>query len=364
METTLTREFDVEYPIMAAGMGNGIATGELAGTVTAAGGVGCIGASGMTPDELAREIDHARSITDGPILVDILIPYRAPSTRDAVEPPDALPGPIEALHDDLESMGVEPPNYTEVDVNIHAQEEGREHVEVALEKDVAGIAFGLYTPEWAVDRVHETGGVALSLVGRTKHAVAAVENGADYVIAQGTEAGGHTGYVSTLSIVPRVRAAVDVPVVAAGGIVTGWQVLAALALGACGVWMGTRFVVTRESGADATHKHEILAADQDMATVHSELFDGLALRGLRNRLTEAWEGSEHEIAEYPVQRLLMYSIDAVAKEAGAADYRVLPAGQGSSIIEDPTIPSATDVVEDLVSELNAAHADLEAVFTA
>lgn len=362
MQTAVTTEFDVPYPILSAGMGNRIATGELAGTVTAAGGVGCIGASGMTASELAQEIDRGRELTDGPILVDILIPYRAPPTRDDVDPPDPLPGPIKTLHTDLKEQGITPPDYDEVDINLHAQEEGREHVEVAIQKDVAGVAFGLYTPEWAADRVHDNGSVVLSLVGRTKHAVSAVANGADYIIAQGTEAGGHTGHVSTLSIVPRIRAAVDVPVVAAGGIVTGEQVLAALSLGAVGVWMGTRFVVTRESGADTAHKNRIVAADHDAATVHSELFDGLALRGLRNRLTEAWVGAEHEILDYPEQRLLMYAISEVAKDAGADDYRVFPAGQGSSVITDDTIPSAATVVADIVSELHEAAAHLDEVF--
>lgn len=362
MRTTLTDEFDVDYPIMSAGMGNGIATGELAGAVTAAGGLGCIGASGMTPDRLAREIDRARERTTGPILVDILLPYRAPPTRDAVEPPEPLPGPVQQLHEELESQGVQSPDYADVDINLHAEEEGRDHLAIALEKGVDGIAFGLYTPEWAVEQAQEHDTTVLSLIGRTRHAVAAVENGADYIIAQGTEGGGHTGDVSTLSLVPQVRAAVNVPVVAAGGIVTGAQVLAALALGAAGVWMGTRFVVTRESGADAVHKQGILDADSDTATVHSEAFDGLPLRGLENRLTEVWEDHEHELADYPVQRLLMYAIDDVASEAGADDYRVLPAGQGSSAIDDDSIPPAGTVVQQIGGELDAAYDRLGSVF--
>lgn len=359
MPTELTDEFGIDHPIVSAGMGSGIATGELAGAVTVAGGLGCIGASGLTPDRLEREIDRARELTDGPILVDVLIPFRAPDTRREVEPPDSMPGPVETLREELEERGVDPPEYDDVDVNLHAREEAREHLEIALSKGVDGIVFGLYTPEWAVDDVHDAGATALSIVGRARHAVAAVENGADFVIAQGTEGGGHTGYVSTLSLVPQVRAAVDVPVLAAGGIVTGAQVLGALATGAEGVWMGTRFVVTRESGADEAHKRGILEAEDASSTVHSELFDGLALRGLRNRLTEVWEGHENEIADYPVQRLLIYAIDDAAAEADLDEYRVFPAGQGSGRIDDDAIPSAETVVADLAKELDVAYERLE-----
>src|SRR5690606_4701823 len=197
LSTRLTEALQIEHPVMLAGMG-GVSYHRLAAAVSEAGGFGCLGASTMSEDQMRDEIAAVRRTTDKPFGVDLLT---------------ALPAGLEDRVRDIVAGGA------------------------------TAFVAGLGVPREVVDLCHESGRVVVNMCGKVRHAVAAGGAGCDIGVAQGTEAGGHTGRVATMALVPQVVDAVGdrVPVVAAGGIVDGRGLAAALALGADGAWIGTRF---------------------------------------------------------------------------------------------------------------------------
>jgi NAD(P)H-dependent flavin oxidoreductase YrpB (nitropropane dioxygenase family) len=354
-DTDITRRFGAEHPLLNAGMGMA-AGGDLAGAVASAGGIGVLGSTGMDGDELEAEIEKARDRSDGPIVVDIVFPAHAPEQDTDAPEPEYIPAPIQQLTEELEEDGAEVPDTGEVEAHTFSKQDARELMDVTLAKDVDGLATAVGAPDWAIEEAHDVGMQVISLAGKPKHAYDADEAGADIIVADGTEGGGHSGPVSTLDLIPKVRGVTDKPVVAAGGISTGAQILACLSCGADGVWMGTRFIPTEESDAEDEHKDAILGANEAGSTVRSRLVDGLPIRMIRNRFTEVWEGKEDEIQDFPEQMVLTTPLMHAAGEADARDdYGMHPAGQGSMLIEDTDeYPSAEDVVAELIEQTEMA----------
>ena len=200
MRTRLTELLGVEHPVMLAGMG-GVSYHRLVAAVSEAGGFGCLGASTMGRVGMVDEIRKVRALTDKPFGVDLLT---------------AMPGDMEDQVEDL------------------------------IREGASVFVAGLGVPSDVIDLCHRHGVLVINMCGKVQHARRAVDAGCDLVVAQGTEAGGHTGQVATMPLVPQIVDAVgdQVPVVAAGGIVDGRGLAAALALGADGVWVGTRFIAT------------------------------------------------------------------------------------------------------------------------
>lgn len=299
MQTRLLDVFDAEYPIMNAGMAV-VALGDLAGAVGTAGGIGVIGGSGPELHDLGAETDRAHELApDAPLVVDILLPLRAPEDADGMVEPESISGPIQTLEDELIEQGAEfpdgyDPSASETELT---QAEARERLEIVIEKDVDALATAVGCPDWAVEAAHDAGMPVIALCDTPRHAAYAVESGADILIADGTEGGGHSGPIATHTLVTLLKRQTDLPVVDAGGITTGAHVAGALAAGDDGVWMGTRFIPTQESAADDAFKDEILAAEGD-ATVRSELVDGLNLRVLKNRFTEVWGATKPRSATF------------------------------------------------------------------
>lgn len=362
-QTELCEIFGVEYPIMNAGMGVA-AGGDLAGAVAAAGGVGVIGSTGMDGEELADEIDRAREYSEGPLIVDVVFPAHAPESDSDAPEPEYIPTPVNQLGQELEEQGAEVPDHDEVEPHTFSKEDARELLGVTIDKDVDGLATAVGAPEWAIERAHDAGMEVVSLAGKPQHAEYADEAGADIIIADGTEGGGHSGPVATLDLIPMVKAVTDKPVVAAGGISTGSQILATIACGAEGVWMGTRFIPTKESSADDAHKEAILDAEDAGDTVRERLVDGLYIRMLRNRFTEVWKGHEDEIQDFPEQMALTTPLMHAANDESVdkKEYGMHPAGQGSMLIEETDeYPSAQDVVAELVDQTEVAYDRLTAL---
>src|SRR5436190_5165919 len=237
MQTRLTEMLGIEHPVMLAGMG-GVSYAALVAAVSDAGGFGTLGAATMASDELDREMAAVRAATDKPFGVDLLA---------------ALP---ERMVDDA-----------------HKVVEGGASLFVA----------GLGVPRDVIKVLHDGNVPVASMCGKVRHAIAAVEAGCDFVIAQGTEAGGHTGTVATMPLVPQVVDAVgeQVPVVAAGGIFDGRGLAAAIALGADGVWIGTRFIATPEARTVRGYKDALLRTAED-GTVISKGYSGKPMRTVRN----------------------------------------------------------------------------------
>jgi enoyl-[acyl-carrier protein] reductase II len=311
MQTRLTDLLEIEHPVMLAGMG-GVSYQELVAAVSDAGGIGTLGASTMQRDELVREMAGVRRRTSKPFGVDLLT---------------ALPGQVEQGIEDVISGGA--------------------RIFVA----------GLGVPREVIDLLHSHNILVGSMCGKVRHAVGAVQSGCDFVVAQGTEAGGHTGTVATLALVPQVVDAVGgaVPVVAAGGLFDGRGLAASLALGADGVWIGTRFIATPEARAVAGYKEAVLAAAED-GTVVSKAYTGKTCRVVRNDWTTHYETHPEELLRFPDQAVA--SIRAGVNHLGAAtgtevdaQREFMPCGQGAGAI-DELVP-AGDLVRRMVAEAEA-----------
>ncbi len=315
-DNPLCRLLGIRYPVLQAGMYQ-VAHGELAAAVSAAGGLGVIGAAFMEPGQLRAEIRKVRAATDRPFGVDILF-ARAEGT-------------------DAASAG-----YTE---------QVRAHLEVVFDERVPVLVSGLGDPSEVVPRAHGQGMVVMSCVGNTRQARKVVAGGVDAVVASGHDGGGHVGRVGTITVVPSVVDAVDVPVAAAGGLVDGRGLVAALALGAAGVWMGTRFIATRQARGHDNYKHRIVAIDEE-GTVVSRANSGKPARMIRNRFTESWQAREGEILPYPRQMLEVGSHASYrGRIEGDVENGVLPAGQGSALIH--AVKDAGEVVRDVMAEAEA-----------
>jgi enoyl-[acyl-carrier protein] reductase II len=319
VRTRLTDILEIEHPVMLAGMG-GVSYHELVAAVSEAGGFGCLGASTMSQARMVAEMDLVRDRTDRPFGVDLLTAV-----------PGDMPAQVQAIID-------------------HG---GRVFV------------AGLGVPRDVVDLCHDNNVLIASMCGKVRHAVAAVKAGCDLVVAQGTEAGGHTGTVATMALVPQVVDAVGerVPVVAAGGIVDGRGLAAALTLGADGVWVGTRFIATPEAWGTAGYKERLLEMHED-DTVVTRAFTGKTCRVNRNAYTQSYENGERAIKPFPAQYL--QSIEDGANHLGGGtdtavdpDQEFWPAGQGVGAI-DAVVP-ASDLVRSFVAEAEAVLARVNAL---
>jgi enoyl-[acyl-carrier protein] reductase II len=308
MRTRITEMFDIEHPVMLAGMG-GVSYSDLVGAVSEAGGIGTFGASTMKTDELVDEINRVKTITKKPFGVDLLA---------------ALP--------------------TQIEEGVKAVVEGGARIFVA----------GLGVPRDAIDYLHKHNVLVGSMCGKVRHAEAALASGCDFVVAQGTEGGGHTGTVATMALVPQVVDAVGdkIPVVAAGGLFDGRGLAASLALGADGVWVGTRFIATPEARAVRGYKETLVATPED-GTVVSRGFTGKTCRVVRNDWTSYYEQHPDELRKFPDQAI--HAMKEGANHLGAPSDTVvdtnrefMPCGQGVGAITS-LIPAA-QIVRDIVAE--------------
>ncbi len=320
MRTRLTELLDIEHPVMLAGMG-GVSYAALAAAVSAAGGFGCLGASTMGADQLVSEMAAVRAVTGRPFGVDLLA----------------------VMGDEL-----------------------LRRVQVLIDGGASLFVAGLGVPVDAVHLCHQNGVLVASMCGKVSHAERAVASGCDLVVAQGTEAGGHTGQVATMPLVPQVVDAVGdrVPVVAAGGIFDGRGLAAALALGADGVWVGTRFIATPEARSVAGYKEALLGAGED-ATLITRAYSGKPMRVLRNDYTNHFVEHPDEIEPFPAQ--LLQAMASGAWHLGGDELTTdidpskegFPAGQGVGGI-DRLIPTA-ELMARFIAEADAALERLQAI---
>jgi NAD(P)H-dependent flavin oxidoreductase YrpB (nitropropane dioxygenase family) len=295
MKTAVTEMFDVEFPIFAFSHCR-----DVVAAVSRAGGVGVLGAAFSPPEDLDVELKWITEHADGkPFGVDLLMPRTfAGSVGGGAEPSKLLdaitPAHRKFVLDVLAEYGVEPPDAPEQrreggDV-LNPLKHAERLIDVAFSHPIALVASGLGPPtaEW-VDAARTHGVHVAALAGRVDHARRSIEAGADLIIAQGYEAGGHTGEIASMVLIPEVVDAVaPVPVLGAGGIGRGRQMAAAMALGAEGVWCGSVWLTTEEAETHPVVKEKFLAAGS-ADTVRSRGRTGKPARQLRSAWTEAWE---------------------------------------------------------------------------
>ena len=312
MRTRLTDVLEVDHPVMLAGMG-GVSYHEVVAAVSEAGGFGCLGASTMGTERMVEEMEGVKALTSKPFGVDLLT---------------AAPG----------------------DMLVQVQE--------LIDHGARVFVAGLGVPRDAIELCHRHNVLVMNMCGKVRHAVAAVEAGCDIVVAQGTEAGGHTGLVATMALVPQIVDAVGerVPVVAAGGIVDGRGLAAALSLGADGIWVGTRFIATPEAQAVTGYKDALLRIGEDGTTI-SRGYTGKTCRVVANDYTRYWEQHPDELQPFPMQ--FLRSLEDGANHLGRGpdepgvdpEREFFPAGQGAGAI-DELVP-AGELVRRFVAEAEA-----------
>lgn len=348
----------IEHPILLAGMGptagggrGAAARAELVAAVSEAGGLGVIGGAGFSPDALRDEINKVRSLTSKPFGVDLLLPSNAVRMGGTSDWRASIPAEYWQALDRLKAefdLAAAPAPQQE----NSAQPSGprawtvEEQVAVIFEERVPVFASGLGNPAPYVERCRELGIRVVALVGNTKNAKRVAAAGVDIVVAQGTEAGGHTGRVATMALVPQVVDAVaPLPVVAAGGIADGRGLAAALALGADGVWCGTAFLATHEANIYDWQKERIIAAtDED--TIVTRLYSGKTMRNVTNPLIQAWEAAGVKALPMGLQGLLVSDLLTAARAAGKDELLMNAAGQASGGIT--RLRAAGDLVREMV----------------
>ncbi len=362
LRTPLCDLLGIEYPVISAGMGPvgggqaPAAVAELAAAVSNAGGLGVIGGAGFNAERLREEIRKIRTLTDKPFGVDLLLPSNflggAASGEMPRDPRELIPEETRTrLRKMAEDLGVEWKEAPAVPDPLGGRRPGGgmsdEQMEVVIEEKIPVFASGLGNPAAWMDRLHANGTKVLSLVGNVKNARRVADAGADVVVAQGTEAGGHTGRIATFALVPQVIDAVSpVPVIAAGGIGDGRGLAGALALGAIGVWCGTAFLVSNEANQPDIQKQRILAAiDED--TKITKMYSGKTMRNVTNPLIEAWEASGIQPLPMGLQGVLVGDLMYSLRQAGRMELMMNAAGQVSGLLKESK--PAGEILMDMVN---------------
>ena len=367
MRTELCDRFGIDYPIFAF-----TPSEKVAAAVTRAGGMGVLGCVRFNhPDELEATLRWMDENTDGkPYGVDIVMPATVPTEGTSVDI-DAL---FPQTHRDfvaktLADLGVPPLPDDE------ARSEGtlgwlhsvaRSHVDVALKHPIKLIANALGSPpNDVIDQAHAAGVAVAALAGSAKHAQRHAANGVDIVIAQGSEAGGHTGEIGSVVLWPEVVDAVgDTPVLAAGGIGTGRQVAAALALGTAGVWMGSVWLtaaeydlgVRNDDGRSVIQEGLLAATSSD--TVRRRIYSGKPARLLKSRWTEAWDAeSAPDPLPMPLQNILVAEAHQRMSQSHDPTAVAMPVGQIVGRMNE--IRPVADIIAELVSGFEAATRKLD-----
>jgi len=356
--TALCDLLGIDYPIVQSGMG-AIAGPELVAEVCRAGGLGILAGLNVPPDDLRAMLKKVRALTDRPFGVNLWL-HRA--LRPPIDPAevgdDVVRGAQGMLNRFREHLGI-PTTWTRPN---RAPDLVDATIKVVLDERPAvfSAALGWLEPALA-DECRRRNIKIMAMVSTVEDARAATATGADVIVAQGGEAGGHRSIdgkpassepttIGVMSLLPQVVDAVRVPVVAAGGIADGRGLVAALALGAGGVLLGTRFVATRESMAPEIYKKRLLESESGDTTV-TDTLSGLWARALANRFTREYTEAGAPVLPPLVQRGAANDVFVGALNRGDADYYPMMAGQSVGLVRD--LPGAGEVVETVIREARA-----------
>jgi nitronate monooxygenase len=327
----LMRKLGMRYPVIQAPMAGGGDTPELVAAVGGAGALGFIGAAYLAPAEIAEAARRVRALTARPFGINLFAPLRAPS--GPLDPAAAM-ARVAGYYAEL---GLPPPMPPAPPAHGFDAQLG-----AALESGAAAFSFTFGAlPRDVVAAIRARGMLVLGTASTVEEGRALAAEGVDAVIAQGSESGGHrasfdapfaAGQIGTMALVPQLADAVAVPVIASGGIMDGRGIVAALALGAAAVQMGTAFLVTDEAGVPEVYKQAILAAKASETRV-TRAFSGRPARGIVNRFMEEVDRGEAAgaVLPFPLQNALTRPLRTAAARQGRAEFLSLWAGQGLSL---------------------------------
>jgi NAD(P)H-dependent flavin oxidoreductase YrpB (nitropropane dioxygenase family) len=366
VRTPICDQLGIAHPIFAF-----TPSEHVAAAVSKAGGLGVLGCVRFNEaEELDAVLTWMDENTDGkPYGVDIVMPAKIPDEGSATDLGKYIPDAHRKFVDDtLRKLGVPPlpddgdPARDGVLGWLHSV--ARTHVDVAMQHPIKLIANALGSPpKDVIDLAHSHGVPVAALAGKAKHARSHVDNGVDIVIAQGTEAGGHTGEIATMVLVPEIVDAVgtDAHVLAAGGIGSGRQIAAALALGAGGVWMGSYWLTTSEYqlGTGDAVQRALVAAGSDQ-TVRARVYSGKPARLLKTKWTDAWaEEGAPEPLPMPLQNLLVS--EAHQRIAAANDPEVVAMPVGQIVGRMNAVRPVAELFEELLTEFDETMQRLDKV---
>ncbi len=352
-DTTLSQLLSIAYPIIQAPMAGGATGPELVGAVSQAGGLGSFGFGYSSSDQIARGIRDVRELTDKPFAVNLFAPQAA--VTDDLQVQKAI-GHLHSYHVQL---NIDDPQIPQ----LHDLYQEQIDVVIGERVPVFTFTFGLL-PERDMQRMHDEGIIVGGTATNVREALMLQEVGVDFIIAQGSEAGGHRGtfaadwkksMIGTMALVPQITSRVRVPVVAAGGIMDGRGIAASLALGASGVQMGTAFLTCPESKAAPIYKEAILAST-DESTVIMTAFSGKPARGIKNLFASELEPHADDLPPYPIQNELTKAMRREATKQSRSEFMSLWAGQASSL---SAVKPAAQLVADLTQEVGNIIARLE-----
>jgi nitronate monooxygenase len=337
-QNRLTAKLGIEYPIVQGPLG-GLSSQRLTAAVSNFGGLGSYGAHSRTPDEIKAVIAEIRSLTSRPFAMNLWVSMEDEGARSSDEA--AFGRSLAPLAGYLAALGAPRPAYQPYSP-IRFEDQAR----VLLEANVPILSFIFGIPPREILEECQARGITTIGTATTPDEAAALEQaGVDAIVASGFEAGGHRGsflrpaedsLTGTLSLVPQVVDVVDLPVIAAGGIADARGVIAALALGAEAVQIGTAFLACEESGASPLHRDALVGSEAGH-TALTKGFTGRLARGIHNRLLEELNRPGTEILPYPLQRALVRNLSVAAEAAGRSDLLPLWAGQSA------TVSTSTDV---------------------
>lgn len=347
LETGICQLFKIDYPIIQAGMAGGPTTIELVVEVSEAGGLGTLGAAYMTPDALRQTIKEIQSKTQKTFGVNIF----AASMNDDFSRLAEVQKALSPFRSQLEIQ--------EVQSSYQSPDWSEEQFAICIEEGVPVIstAFGCLSAE-QMKAAKERQVKIVAMVTTVEEAKQAEISGADAVVAQGSEAGGHRStfslenhpagaQIGTLSLVPQIADAVGIPVIAAGGIVDGRGLVASLILGAQGIQLGTRFLAAKESGAHVAYKRAIFDSNEE-STVVTKSFSGRPARGIKNRFIQEFEQSRVQPLPFPSQNTITKDIRAAAAKANDSAYMSLWAGQSTRSLTAEI--DAAEIVQTIIEE--------------
>ena len=350
LRTRLCEEYGCEFPIVAFNH-----TREVVAAVSNAGGIGVLGASTRSSDELRQDIRWIRDqVGDRPFGVDTVLPasFVEGSEEDLEQQiPQEHRDFVERLQREHNIPEPKTPGPWKPVLGADLLRRTRGHVDITLEERVPIFASGLGSPAMVLDRAHAVGTRVWGLVGMPRQARRQFEAGVDLVVAQGGDAGSHSGRIGTFSLVPAVAQLAretDTPVLAAGGVTTGTHLAAALALGAVGVWCGTIWQATVESEVDSYLKQRLVdAATED--SWKSRALTGKPAGRLRSKFVDAWEQPDApDPLPMPLQPILIAKLMQSIEDWHVDEFMNVAAGQGVGLID--RVRPAAQVVEDMVRE--------------
>jgi nitronate monooxygenase len=329
LHTKFCSIFGIRYPVVLAGMAGGPSTPELVATVSRLGGLGTLGAAYMTPEKIREAIRNIRQLTDAPFAVNLFVPQMKTSTV-------SIEYNVQKVLNQMRmDLGI--PSKSDTSFTIKDNFEQQFAVLIEEKVPIISTAFGILAKNYR-DQAKASDIKLIAMATSVEEAVLSEKAGCDAVVAQGTEAGGHRGTfdvssqamgenIGLFALLPQIVAHLHIPILAAGGIMDGRGLVAALSLGASGVQIGTRFLTCTESGAHPAYKQALMKAKLD-DTVLTTGFSGRPARGIKNKFVDDWENSEVKPMSFPIQNSLTRDIRDAASASDNTDYMSLWAGQG------------------------------------